>query len=250
MVSLQKLVAYCDERTAQKSVVDFPGAQNGLQFANSGNVTKIGAAVDAGLCVFEEAARRGIDFLIVHHGMFWQAQHPVTGTVYRKFKTCFDANLAVYGCHLPLDAHREIGNNAMLAARLGLEIIDWGLEFNGTAFAAVCRGIPRLQLTEKLKALFPKTFKAIEYGSETPERIAILSGSGNAAVPSLAKLGCDTLITGEIKEENFVKAQDENFNLYPCGHYATEASGVCALAAELSEKFSLPWEFLEFDNPL
>ncbi|MBE6400766.1 MAG: Nif3-like dinuclear metal center hexameric protein [Verrucomicrobia bacterium] len=250
MVSLQELVAYCDERTAQKSVTDFPGAVNGLQFENNGNVTKIGAAVDAGLRVFEEAARRGIDFLIVHHGMFWQAQHPVTGTVYKKFKTCLDANLAVYGSHLPLDAHREIGNNAVLAKHLGLEISEWGLEFNGTAFAAICRGIPRAQLSEKLKKLFPKTFKAIECGSENPERIAILSGSGNAAIPSLKQLRCDTLITGEIKEENFVKAQDENFNLYPCGHYATEASGVSALAAELSEKFSLPWEFVGFENPL
>lgn len=250
MASLKELVAYCDERTAQKTVVDFPGAVNGLQFENSGRVGKIGAAVDAGLRVFEEAARRGIDFLIVHHGMFWQAQHPVSGTVYKKFKTCFESNLAVYGCHLPLDAHREIGNNAVLARKLGLDVLEWGLEFNGTAFAAICKGIPRTELVSRLKALFPKTFKSVEFGSENPERIAILSGSGNAAMPSLKQLGCDTLITGEIKEENFVKAQDENYNLYPCGHYATEGFGVSALAAELSEKFSLPWEFLEFENPL
>ena len=250
MASLNEIVAYCDERTARKSIVDFPGALNGLQFENGGNVTKIGASVDAGLRVFEEAARRGIDFLIVHHGMFWQAQNPVTGTIYKKFKTCMDAGLAVYGCHLPLDAHREIGNNAVLARRLGLDVLEWGLEFDGTCFAAVCRGIPRDELTRRLRALFPKTFKAIECGSENPERIALLSGSGNAAIPSLKKLGCDTLVTGEIKEENFVKAQDENFNLYPCGHYATEGFGVSALAAELSEKFSLPWEFIDFDNPL
>ena len=250
MVLLSEIVAYCDERTARGNVVDFPGALNGLQFENGGHVTKIGASVDAGLRVFEEAARCGIDFLIVHHGMFWQAQQPVTGTVYKKFKTCMDAGIAVYGSHLPLDAHREIGTNAVLAKRLGLELLEWGLEFDGTSFAAICRGIPRAELTEKLRRLFPKTFKAIEFGSENPERIAVLSGSGNAAIPSLEKLGCDTLITGEIKEENFVKAQDGNFNLYPCGHYATEGFGVCALAAELSEKFSLPWEFLDFDNPL
>lgn len=250
MASLQSIVDYCDERTARARVVDFPGAVNGLQFANGGNVSKIGAAVDAGLRVFEEAARRGIDFLIVHHGMFWQPQQPVTGTVYEKFKTCFDAGLAVYGCHLPLDAHREIGNNAVLARELGLEILEWGLEFNGTAFAAVCKGIPRRELASRLRNLFPDTFKAVECGGENPERVAILSGSGNAAVPSLLKLGCDTLVTGEIKEENFVRAQDERLNLYPCGHYATERFGVCALAAELSEKFSLPWEFVGFENPL
>lgn len=248
---LSEIVRYCDTRTARESVVDFSGAVNGLQVANAtGTVKKIGAAVDAGLRVFEEAVRRGIDFLIVHHGLFWQAQQPVVGTVFEKFKTCFDANLAVYGSHLPLDAHREIGNNAVLARELGLDVLDWGLEFNGTAFAAICRGIPREELEEKLRKIFPKTFKKIACGSENPERIAILSGSGNAAVPSLKKLGCDTLVTGEIKEENFVRAQDENFNLFPCGHYATERFGVCALAAEIAEKFSLPWEFVEFENPL
>ena len=250
MAKLEEIVEYCDARTSRKSVVDFPGAVNGLQFANAGEVTKIGAAVDAGLRVFEEAARRGIDFLVVHHGMFWSAQQPVTGTVYEKFRTCFESGLAVYGCHLPLDAHREIGNNAVLARELGLRVLEWGLEFDGTAFAAVCEGIPRRELSARLRKLFPATFKAIECGSENPARIAILSGSGNAAIPSLAKLGCDTLVTGEIKEENFVRAQDENLNLYPCGHYATERSGVCALAAEISEKFSLPWEFVGFDNPL
>lgn len=250
MPTLRELTEYCDARIARAGVVDFPGAVNGLQVENDGNVAKIGAAVDAGLRVFEEAARREIDFLIVHHGLFWQPQQPMTGTVFRKFKTCFDANLAVYGCHLPLDAHREIGNNAVLARELGLSVLSWELEFNGTAFAAVCRGIPRAELAARLRRLFPETFRAIECGSENPERIAILSGSGNAAVPALASLGCDTLVTGEIKEENFVRAQDENLNLYPCGHYATERAGVCALAAELSEKFSLPWEFVGFPNPL
>lgn len=250
MASLSKIVNYCDERTARASVTDFPGAVNGLQFANAGTVKKIGAAVDAGLRAFEEAARRGIDFLLVHHGMFWHPQQPVTGTVYEKFRVCFDANLAVYGCHLPLDAHREIGNNAVLARELGLEIVEWSLEINGISFAAVCRGIPRRELAERLKKTFPRTFRAIECGSDVPERIAILSGSGNAIVPALREMRCDTLVTGEIKEENFVRAQDENFNLYPCGHYATERFGVCALAAELAEKFALPWEFVGFENPL
>ena len=198
MPTLRELTEYCDARTARAGIVDFPGAVNGLQVENDGNVAKIGAAVDAGLRVFEEAARRGIDFLIVHHGLFWQPQQPMTGTVFRKFKTCFDANLAVYGCHLPLDAHREIGNNAVLARELGLSVLSWELEFNGTAFAAVCRGIPRAELAARLRRLFPETFRAIECGSENPERIAILSGSGNAAVPALASLGCDTLVTGEI----------------------------------------------------
>ena len=250
MAKLSEIIAFCDARTQRIGFRDFPGANNGLQFENSGEVRKIGAAVDASSLVFEEAARRGIDLLMVHHGMFWHAQHPVTGTVYRKFKALFDADLAVYSCHLPLDAHREIGNNAILARELGIRILDWGLEYEGNTFAAVCEGMPREQLCEKLRALFPGTFKAIEFGSTNPKKIALLCGSGNTAVPALKALGCDTLVCGEIKQEYFTSAQEGGFNLYPCGHYATEKFGICALAREAAEKFSLPWEFIETACPL
>ncbi len=250
MAKLSDIVAFCDARVDRKNVIDFPGANNGLQFENSGEVKKIGAAVDASTAVFSEAARRGIDLLLVHHGMFWHAQHPVVGAIYKKFKTLFDADLAVYSAHLPIDKHREIGNNVVLARLLSLEIIDWGLEYEGNLFAAICRGIPRKELTARLKKLFPKTFKAIEFGSENPAKIALLCGSGNTGVPALESLGCDTLVCGELREEHFARAQDSSFNLYPCGHYATEKFGICELAREAAEKFSLPWEFIETNCPL
>lgn len=250
MATLSELVAYCDMRTQRIGFRDFPGANNGLQFENSGKVSKIGIAVDASASVFEEATRRGIDFLLVHHGMFWHAQHPVTGTIYRKFKQLFDANLAVYSSHLPLDAHREIGNNALLARALGVRVLDWGLEYEGNTFAAICSGMPRETLRGKLQALFPDTFKAIEFGSENPGKITLLCGSGNTAVPALESLDCDTLVCGELKQEYFTAAQERKFNLYPCGHYATEKFGILALGKELAEKFSLPFEFIETGCPL
>lgn len=245
MAKLSEIVAYCDARVRRIGFRDFPGANNGLQFENRGEVRKIGAAVDASTPVFEEAARRGIDLLLVHHGMFWHAQHPVTGTIYKKFRVLLDADLAVYSAHLPLDAHREIGNNAILARELGAEILDWGLEYEGNTFAAICAGMPRERLIEKLRALFPQTFKAIEFGSENPARIALLCGSGNTAVGELRALGCDTLVCGELKQEYFTAAQELGLNLYPCGHYATERFGICALAAEAAAKFGLDWEFIE-----
>lgn len=250
MARLSEIIDYCDTRTGRIGFRDFPGANNGLQFENNGEVRKIGAAVDAALPVFEEAARRGIDLLLVHHGMFWHAQHPVTGTIYRKFKTLLESNLAVYSSHLPLDAHREIGNNAILARELGIRVLDWGLEYEGNTFAAICEGMPRELLREKLKTLFPRTFKAVEFGCENPGKIALLCGSGNTAVPALKSLGCDTLVCGELKQEYFTAAQEGGFNLYPCGHYATEKFGISALAAEVARKFSLPWEFIETECPL
>ncbi len=115
MVSLQSLVHACDERTRRAAFKDAPGAFNGLQVANEGQVTKIGAAVDAGLVPFERAVEAGVDFLIVHHGLYWDMPKPLVGTAYKRVATLVRGNCALYSNHLPLDAHPELGNNALLA---------------------------------------------------------------------------------------------------------------------------------------
>ena len=79
------------------------------------------------------------------------------------------------------------------------------------------------------------------------EGLAQEIAAGN--VPELLSAGVDTLITGELREDCFNRAQEEKLNLYLCGHYATEVHGVKALAAELAKKFKLPWEFIATENP-
>src|SRR4026207_2435370 len=107
---LDELVLYCDKRTRRSAFKDAPGAFNGLQVANNGRVTKIGAAVDAGLMPFQKAAAAGGDFLIVRHGMYWDVPRPRVGSVYERVSTLVRNNCALYSSHLPLDSHREIGN--------------------------------------------------------------------------------------------------------------------------------------------
>ena len=115
MARLEDIVSFCDQRARTHQVADFREALNGLQFANNGRIAKIGAAVDAGLLPFQQAIDADIDFLIVHHGMFWNGAKRIVDSEYRKYKTLIEGNLAVYSCHLPLDAHTEIGNAACLA---------------------------------------------------------------------------------------------------------------------------------------
>lgn len=247
MPTLNEIVRFCDERTRRAEVKDFGGAYNGLQVENNGAVTRIGAAVDAGQNPFEAAIAQGIDFLICHHGLFWTPPTPLTGPAYRKVKTALDGNLAVYGAHLPLDCHPEIGNNALLAKALGLPVVGSFLNYEGNDIATIAEGSGggRAELADTLKSLFPETYGAIEYGSERPERIGILTGSGQSAVPHLLENGVDTLVTGELRQHHFNMAQELGLNLYPCGHYATEVFGVKALAAEVAEKFGLEWQFIE-----
>jgi dinuclear metal center YbgI/SA1388 family protein len=250
MPSLSDLVAYCDQRTRRAEFEDAPGAFNGLQVANDGRVTRIGAAVDAGVAPFRSAVAAGIDFLIVHHGMYWDMPQPLTGKVYDRVAALIRGNCALYSNHLPLDAHPEIGNNALLARELGLTPRRGFRPNPGGDIGAIApHAGTRAELRARLEKLYPRVI-AIEYGSDAPREVAFCSGSGNGAIGALAAAGVDTLVTGELREEHFNRAQEERLNLYLCGHYATEVHAVKALAAEVSAKFGLPWSFIATDNPL
>ena len=248
--TLQDLVSYCDARTRRSAFKDAPGAFNGLQVANDGRVSRIGAAVDSGVIPFRKAVAAGIDFLIVHHGMYWDMPRPLTGPAYERVSTLIKGNCALYSNHLPLDGHPEIGNNALLAKELGLNTSRPFLMREGEPIGWIASAEwERSELRSKLETLYPG-MTAIEYGSTKPHDIAFCSGSGNSALSEMAAAGVDTLVTGELREEFFNFAQENRLNLYLCGHYATEVHGVKALAAELSAKFNLPWEFIQSDNPL
>jgi len=262
MPTTAELVAYCDQRTRRTAFIDAPAAHNGLQMDNSGRVTRIGAAVDAGLIPFQKAAAAGVDFLIVHHGMYWDMPRPLVGPVYERVATLLRADCALYSSHLPLDAHPELGNNALIARQLGLAP-ERGFAPNlggdrcasaGGDIGLICRNtLTREALEARLRDHYSRV-TAICYGAETPHEVALCSGSGNSALRELVggdgRAIVDTLITGELREEHFNLAQEARLNLYLCGHYATEVHGVRALAAELADRFELPWEFISTENPL
>ena len=164
--------------------------------------------------------------------------------------TLVAGNCALYSSHLPLDSHPQIGNNALLARQLGLKAARGFLPNEGGDIGRIAPSrLTRAALRARLESLYPRVI-AIEYGSAAPREVAFCSGSGNSAVPALAAAGVDTLVTGELREEWFNVAQENRLNLYLCGHYATEVHAVRALAAEVSAKFGLPWEFIATENPL
>lgn len=251
MAKLTEVVSFCDKLTRRTAFEDAPGAFNGLQVANRGVISKIGAAVDAGVIPFQRAVAAEVDFLIVHHGVYWDMPRPLTGAAFDRVSTLMEGNCALYSNHLPLDSHPRIGNNALLARQLGLTA-DRGFMPNAggdIGRIAPSGGLTRAALRAKLEKLYSRVI-AIEYGSASPPAIAFCSGSGNSALKVLPASGVDTLVTGELREEWFNYAQEQKLNLYLCGHYATEVHAVQALAAQVAKKFRLPWEFIGTENPL
>jgi dinuclear metal center YbgI/SA1388 family protein len=246
MTSLPEIVDYTNDFLRIREIGDWDNALNGLQIENSGDVTKIGASVDASTRVLTAAAKQNVDLLIVHHGLFWQGLQPLTGGLRRQLNLAFENNIALYSAHLPLDLHSEVGNNAKLAAALGLTSIRPFFEEKGQLIGVKARvSLPRDEVDRKLQKALAGPVKAFMFGPKKTGTIGIITGGAGSEIYKMAQEGIDTFITGEAPHWAAVAADELGMNLLLGGHYATEVFGVKALAAHLSKRFKIPWAFID-----
>lgn len=251
MPTLSKVTDHLDQYLKIREITDWPQAMNGLQIQNSGRVTKIGAAVDACEFTIAAAAKAKVDFLLVHHGLFWSGAQPVTGAQWRKLKTALDHNLALYSAHLPLDLHPKVGNNALLARAIGLKKPS-PFFFEKGAFIGLkgALSISREQLVGRLEKAVGGPVKICPGGPRQIRNIGVVTGGAGAEVAKAAAEGIDTFVTGEGPHWTFTLAEELGVNLLYGGHYATETFGVKAMAAHLAAKFRIPWLFIDHPTGL
>ena len=246
MTSLPEIVDYTNDFLRIREIGDWDNALNGLQIENSGDVTKIGASVDASTRVLAAAVKQNVDLVIVHHGLFWQGLQPVTGALRRQLQLAFENNIALYSAHLPLDLHSEVGNNAQLAAALGLTSIQPFFEEKGQLVGVKARAsLPRNEVDRKLQKALAGPVKAFMFGPKKTGKIGIITGGAGSEIYKVAQEGIDTFITGEAPHWAAVAADELGMNLLLGGHYATEVFGVKALAVHLSKRFKIPWTFID-----
>ena len=251
MTLLTEIARYMDKYLRVREIEDWPNALNGLQIENSGQVTKIGAAVDVSTRVLGEAAKKDVDLLIVHHGLFWPGLQPVTKALHRQLRIAFENDIALYSAHLPLDIHPKVGNNAQLAAALGLRSTTPFLEEKGQLIGLKTRAsILRNELLRKLERSLGGKVKAFAFGPKRIKMIGIVTGGAGSEIYRVAQEKIDMFITGEAPHWAAVAAEELGINLILGGHYATETFSVKAVAAYLSKQFKLPWEFLDFPTGL
>lgn len=246
MANLTEMVAFMDRELKVSAIPDYPGAVNGLQLANHGEIHRIVAAVDASLPVIEEAAAGGPGLLIVHHGMFWQGVQPLTGPFYRKIKIAMDAGLAIYSAHLPLDIHLVWGNNIQLAQAIGL--IDPQPFFEWKGIQLGLRGTwqgSRVELAKTLENAVNRRVHVCPGGPGKINTVGLITGGAGSEVAKAAAAGVDTFISGEGPHWSHPLALELGVNLLLAGHYATETYGVQALGEYLSRSFGLPWSFID-----
>lgn len=251
MPTLSQIVEYTNDYLRVAEIEDWSNALNGLQIENSGRVTKIGAAVDVSTRVLTAAAKKDVDLLIVHHGLFWQGLQSVTGGLRRQLKLAFENDIALYSAHLPLDLHPKAGNNAQLAAALRLKSTKPFLEEKGQLIGLRSKmSGSRDDLIRKFRRVLRGSVKAFNFGPKNPKNIGIITGAAGSEIYRVASENIDTFITGEAPHWAAVAAEELGINLLLGGHYATETFGAKALAAHLSERFKLAWEFLNLPTGL
>ena len=249
--SLSQIVRHCDRTLRAAEVTDYDGAFNGLQVENSGKITRIAAAVDATLATLRMAAAAKAGLLIVHHGLFWNPRHPWTGRNFELLRLLLENNLAVYSSHLPLDLHPRLGNNVQLARALGLRNLKpFFFEKNQHLGVQAAASIPLKELARRLERIVHAEPVILQCGPTVCRRIGVVTGGAGSEMKRAAAEGVDTFITGEGPHWTFGLAQELRVNVLYGGHYATETFGVKALAAELSRKFGVPWEFLDHPSGL
>lgn len=248
---LPDITRYCERLLKTQDFTDWPGAVNGLQVENNGTVTKIAAAVDGSTATIKLAIAQKADLLLVHHGLFWGPSHPWTGKRYKMLDLLIRNNLAVYSSHLPLDAHPVLGNNAQLARRIGFrELKPFFFEKGHCIGFQSATRTRRDELHRRLNAVLGREALLLPGGPALCRKVGIVTGGAGDELKKAHEEGVDTFITGEGRHWTFALAEELGINVFYGGHYATETFGVKALAAHLSQRFRIPWEFIDHPSGL
>jgi dinuclear metal center YbgI/SA1388 family protein len=241
------IVAFADELLDLSAFADY--GPMGLQVVGSDEVSFIVCGVSASRELFERAAALGAQLVLVHHGLFWNRDPRIVDRVLKaRLKALFDADLSLAAYHLALDAHPEIGNNALLAAQLGVDVearftdVGWGGRLRQPATPS--------ELAKRVESELGRAPLVFAHGPEVIERVAICSGGAASRVVEAAASGYDCYVTGEAAEPTNRLAIETGIHFVAAGHHATETSGVQALAARLAEQFSVEWAYVDVANPV
>jgi dinuclear metal center YbgI/SA1388 family protein len=244
--SSTELIHYLDEYLRIAETPDETGARNGLQVEGRPTVDRIALAVDASERTIRQASEWGADLLIVHHGLFWDGGVPLTGRRYRKVKHLIENGLAVYGAHIPLDVHPEVGNNVVLAGEIGMEVEGWFGDYRGIPLGVWgSLELRRETLAARLDEVLGGPVRMIAGGPERLRRVGIITGGGGSMIGQAIQAGLDAYVTGEGAHHTYFDAVEGGINVYYGGHYATEVWGVRALGEHVAKRFGVETHFID-----
>jgi dinuclear metal center YbgI/SA1388 family protein len=253
VASRDDIIAFCDELLDSSSFDDY--GPNGLQVPGSREVSKVVTGVSAHAELIDRATAAGAQMLLVHHGLFWgKGPAALSEGMASRLRAALGGDLSIAAYHLPLDAHPEIGNNALLCSGLGFELdaVDLG-EIRGRPLGAVGRAEEPVELGElvpRVAALVGRDPLVFESGPREISTIGIVSGGGAGELASAIDRGLDAFLTGEPSEPAMAEAREGGIHFIAAGHYATETFGIRALGERIAETLHVDHEFIAVPNPV
>jgi dinuclear metal center YbgI/SA1388 family protein len=252
MAQLMEVISYLDELLDAQNFPDY--GPNGLQVPGSDELSVVATGVSAHRELFEQAATLGAQLVVAHHGLFWDF-HPrsVSPTMKERLRVLFDNDMALAGYHLPLDAHPEVGNNALICSALRLEQGEPFGDHRGRAVGFVGRsseGIAFDELRRRCEAAFGQEPFVWDSGPDVVHSIGIVSGGAASSFGEAIARGLDAFLTGEPAEHVMADARESRTHFVAAGHYATETFGVRRLGELVAERFGVEHHFVDAPNPI
>jgi len=254
MPTASVLTNHLDRLLAIDEYTDY--GPNGLQVPGNAEVETVVTGVSAHVDLFTAAAQERAGLVVVHHGLFWRGQPlEVTPPMYRRLKLLFDHDMALAAYHLPLDAHPQHGNNALLAAGLGATAPQPFAAHQGRPIGVHARfdgeGLTLAELTDRVRDLVGgREPIVVDGGGHRVRTLGIVSGGGTDHVHDAIALGLDAFLTGEPSERAYGIARDEGIHFLAAGHHATETFGVRRLGELLEREFGVRHVFVDVPNPI
>jgi dinuclear metal center YbgI/SA1388 family protein len=247
-----EIIGYLDELLEPSAFEDY--GPNGLQVPGAAEVSVLVTGVSAHRELFEAAAKAGADLVLCHHGLFWDS-HPrtITPSLKARLEALFAADMSLAAYHLPLDAHADVGNNALICRELGLERSESFGEHRGSDIGWVGRakaGLPFAELLERCRRAFGQEPFVWDAGPEIVRSVGVLSGGGASSFAEAIALGLDAFLTGEPAEQVMAEAREAGVHFIAGGHYATETFGVRRLGELIGDRFGVEHRFMEIRNPI
>ncbi|MDT8368108.1 MAG: Nif3-like dinuclear metal center hexameric protein [Longimicrobiales bacterium] len=249
---LEAIVDFVDTLLGTRTHPDYATALNGLQVQGPSRVSTVASAVDLSETTIAGAGRAGADLLLVHHGAFWGGLQPLVGRTYRRIHGLLDRRIALYSAHLPLDAHPDVGNCALLLRELGFEPEARFGSYEGApiGWQADTGDLSLADLSRRAAAAVGGDVRVIEAAGPRAGRVAVVTGGGGSFIGEAADEGITTLVTGEGAHHTFTDAHELGVNLLYAGHYATETFGVRAVGEMLAERFGVHHTFIDVPSGL
>jgi len=251
MASAQQLLKAFDGLLQPERFKDY--GPNGLQVEGKEDVRRLVSGVTASRALIEAAIQAKADAIFVHHGLFWRGQDGrVTGWMKQRLALLLAHDINLFAYHLPLDAHPELGNNAQLGLKLGLQasarfgeqdlgFLGWRADGGSYASAR--------ELALHVEKVLGRRVALVEGGQREIGRIGWCTGGAQGYFESAIAAGADAFITGEISEPQAHYARECGVAFLACGHHASERYGAPAVAGHVAQQLGVEHQFIEIDNP-